>query len=1329
MAHPALPKRTSARLGAIFALLILFLTSGAGTAWADPDYSDDGDILNGFRRMADADDLGFFVPSSGGTTEYGTVEIDLVGSLYFTEDQQVSLTTTFEDSANCGGGSDYLPMQTRIAYPFDDTLNLIVVARPGGHKGSCNRLVLEVRDPSAPSASTEATSQSKLTMAYDSMQIGVGDFDRDGYDDILAMNAGGTFAVATAVDVNDPSQGFAFSTTNLASSAYTPQSEPSVGDLDGDGNMDVAWIGGAREDGASIYAFVATVCPGDVADTVCEGKSAFEVVVSSEAIALGSVYGQFSSQVTSADITDFEPTYSARIGNFVVGQGVGLAVVEPIIAADTSGSCSSSKANYVQASLYLWDAELTNPTESKTLTQFLACGSAFYIESILTDSAPLEWGGTDQLVAGVLHYDFEHHSVRLLVYDFTNGSIGSTYASVKCGDGTEDCDQIWLHGLTIGRFTDTDDIANTNDLDRQLAMVFDNSLYVYRATDDDGVWSLEQASSLSLGTSWVGPNSQMGSLLRTGDMQGRSLRLGQPSVLRVTTHLQPRVVLSAPPMMIDYIQPEGSATFEEYNMSGNPTDFYATYALTSDESTQISSELTTSYSVGRKSGTGVEFASEQDESGIEGSNSISTVSSYTYAAQVADTSSTYSTQSLSVSESTHDADRVWYTAHELAVYLYPILGRTVCNDDGTECDPLYLVVSGPGEDSFRSASGDSLEFFQPAWVVGNILTYPPSLDLLEQEFQSSIDLLTSAEPEVFYTDSSGVTQSITWTSGSEDGSTAGTSATHSYETTESYSDGLKYKGVGASANTSLDYGSSSGLSTLFTSTATISSSTGISIAKGENFTEPDLYQYGIEAYVFGLLATETTQGLTASADITTQGAIHLGFVANPLDDDAGAWWAVSPYADSPDVALGMPSQWDWIGEDVRTDGNCVGAFYEYDCYYFNTAGDPTSDGYSLWTQEFYWMKGLFLTSGDGAGSGPQLGQATEGDVISVGARVYNLSFKEMADDTTVRVRFYAQEIDSGTYDLVGDAILIDEIEHATVPPFGNTDGVPNYEIIRTSFDTTGYGDRYFIFWVTVWMEDGDGALVTELEGHGLTEAPGSLTRPEDCPTQPYSNNCGFYKFTFYIASDEGTEPASATVTTTDRALGATSPSVVIEEFELGSHSSPSRPLSGRARHRETKVRAHALLRAVGDAADGTVVTLTERRADGHGGEHVLEHEILAHIRPGGTHRVLLPIKLEQCGLLDLTLEVGMGAAAVTRTESVHVPCGATRIRARGGARRVPGPSGSRRGRTAAERARPAYSSRESLIGTKISPYGRSLDAAFGRPRMTIDDDVDSVQSS
>jgi hypothetical protein len=75
---------------------------------------------------------------------------------------------------------------------------------------------------------------------------------------------------------------------------------------------------------------------------------------------------------------------------------------------------------------------------------------------------------------------------------------------------------------------------------------------------------LTEASNRDLGGSIPGAggsptqNSPFAGVVIPGDFQGRSLRLGQPDIVRIPQQIQPDLVLGMPPMHIDWVNPNVS---------------------------------------------------------------------------------------------------------------------------------------------------------------------------------------------------------------------------------------------------------------------------------------------------------------------------------------------------------------------------------------------------------------------------------------------------------------------------------------------------------------------------------------------------------------------------------------------------------------------------------------------------------------------------------------------------------------------------------------------------------------------------------------------------
>lgn len=126
---------------------------------------------------------------------------------------------------------------------------------------------------------------------------------------------------------------------------------------------------------------------------------------------------------------------------------------------------------------------------------------------------------------------------------------------------------------------------------------------------------------------------------------------------------------------------------------------------------------------------------------------------------------------------------------------------------------------------------------------------------------------------------------------------------------------------------------------------------------------------------------------------------------------------------------------------------------------------------------------------DNPGAGPQLGYATAGDKLDLAVRVYNYSLASIVAGNQVHVRFYAMPID-GNENALGNSFLIGKTVADPIQPFDGTKTYLNWRVVHAPapFDTTLYAGKFFAFWVVVWMEDSNGDLVKEIEGHGLTSS-------------------------------------------------------------------------------------------------------------------------------------------------------------------------------------------------------------------------------------------------
>ena len=600
--------------------------------------------------------------------------------------------------------------------------------------------------------------------------------------------------------------------------------------------------------------------------------------------------------------------------------------------------------------------------------------------------------------------------------------------------------------------------------------------------------------------------------LATVDLQGRSLELGAPIKVTVTGHIQPDLVLGIPPMHIDYIRdvdnlgPTGKPSV--LNLTVMPdlpdaTAFNTQFEFSSTASSRLSTSNTTSwgYSTGQSAGAKVTLGNP-DASYF--STEVKVVGKETHDDSVADTYDTYAAVTTSLSATTGFADHLFFTDSRHNVYYYPVIGQKMCPAGNPSCTesqkrPLFVQFSGVDLLEHHDTDATTQEWYQPINEPGNLFSYPWSPTLLQRSISNLAPLTTNPAPWRA-TDTSTSAYTTTWSGEGTKSQTTGHVDTHSFDLSIAVTAQVGAENiVTAGLSGEYDYGTSDSASNLYTSTGSLDASTGIQVNK-PNFGDEvaRTYFYKFSGYVLGRQRPATifdaktvTTGGGVPDDIQSVGPMAVAFLADPVGTGGAPWWRQA-YR-KPDVGLSHPARWSWSPSLQEASFN------------FRNPDRPPQN------EPFYHMKGLFITQSDG--KGPQRSIATAGDTVLLQARVYNFSLADMTPTTTIHVRFYGQEYENAQ--LIGDSFLIGETSIDPIPGFNSasTQGeAPNWALASHPFDTSAYADKHLVFWVVVWAEDGQGNLMPELEGHGLTANPrsSSFTQITQVPTEDYSNNVGLY---------------------------------------------------------------------------------------------------------------------------------------------------------------------------------------------------------------------------
>jgi hypothetical protein len=706
-------------------------------------------------------------------------------------------------------------------------------------------------------------------------------------------------------------------------------------------------------------------------------------------------------------------------------------------------------------------------------------------------------------------------------------------------------------------------------------------------------------------------------------------------------------------MHVDFVSPNLGVAPRVLNLSAVPEGFKTTYLEETSTSSTSSATNTTSWSFG----TAVSLSDsttigEPDLTGVKVSDTL------TAAQELKETSEeshgTYAEKTFNLSATTAFGDELSFLDPQFNIWVYPVLGKKVCPAAKPNCQPkeqvpLTIQFSAPSGDALtQAAEGEALQWYQPPWEPGNILSYPATLKQLQLIYPDLSQLTTSVE---FLTDSSVIKEKTTWSVSSDKTATTSVNQNNSFDNSFSASGKVDFLIDESEASSQLDLSGSFGLSNLIKDTTSLGLSTGIEISKPGTFRAFQKYGYLIAPYIMG-----TTQpgGVVdshpLSTDVRTFGVLRAMFTADPLASDAGGWWQQA-YRQAPDVALNHPSRWYILTPGLTNPipDNCLATGLgssQMDCAVLSERSPDNP-----WLSVFHYMRGFFISSAAFPGQGPQLEVANAGDVLKLIARVYNYSLKEMPGGSKVHVRFYFQPVKNSLP--AGDSVLIGEAQLGPIPPFSDVDGAPlNWALASTTFDTSHYeetknGNVDVLFWVVVWMEDAKGSLVPEMPGHGLTAIPGTLKSiadvAEECQSDGncYSNNLGVYRQPFHIFP-------STTLLGTPGPLPATS-------VDIGKVDLSAREITPK----QTIVVSATLLASGADAAD---ITVNLYDGDPQESGRLFDVEKIPHIGQGDPYRLETLYRTNSCGVHQLfaVVNAGLKSEVVRRAPPVRVSCGAAR---------------------------------------------------------------------
>ena len=1290
---------TYAKVGCIAACLIFCSFTAQASQDAPPDFTEVDDILLGQRHILRNDDLLITTDQAGKNTgsRFNNIILETT-KLKVSKQSTVNIIDPKCVIDRPKKLSLSVPINNVIhnrigrIFALDHDVSVTLAPAKNNYGHGCNgKLGLYIKDKIDKANNT-------LTVVENSgpvwTQLLLADFNQDGYDDIF-QNYDNDYAIHTAENIADPAKGLKrVYFQRIPRGVAATMSPPVAGDFDGDGALDVAWLAAQPQDNAKVSIYLLSVCPR--AGMVIRGVTCSDAfaVVPSNSMKLAAKSISTSARLAWPNENCSGCSNSSNQFWLAAGNFDGRYTAINATDRDELLFVSSKDYNNLEILAYRFDENLEPMADPKKTTF-----SNFSNDGFQLSSGPInQFSATDQLaivsMAGsvndktelaVINFDSSLHAIKhdINVSREAFNKTGRTRAFP------------FATGIALGRF-DPPTTGSARDFNTQIAVLYNTNdtvknkkrtiLHIYTVGDATDPKPKFRSEYIVAEKRFLPPqNMQNTAPLQAGDLRGRSLLLGDPDTFQVESHLQPSVILGSPPQHADFITPAKEEKNVVFNFSALKKDFNSTYSVKVTNENQSSNKSTTSTGWALKESASLKGKTTIGPVEVEGElrQSLDIAEKNT----VGKTFNTFKSKTFDASTITGFGDQVWYSSRRMNVYIYPVLGKYKCPDEKSTCAenkkmPMTVVFSGP--DNIRSnisATGRTLEWYQPVHVPGQIFTYPWNQQQLLLQ-NPELKTLSQTNTGAFFTDDSPTTRKVNWSGSSGENKSVGFNSSWKLAGGISVAVGTpedSYKKAGGiKGKVDFDMSYSEGLETLNTDSSKIGTSTGIAVKKPGNFPKPSNYQFLLEPFVFGSDSQiQQTQNIKPDADILTRGPLQTAFVADPTDANSGSWWSTSNYKKYIDVGFGFPARWE-ITSDKSTglidkDTACLGG----ECALMDTP-----DANNLWNSSFYWLRGFYIQSN---GEGPQRTEAKSGDNIQLSVRVYNHSFKNMQSTDKLKVRFYGQQWDQNSNQPVAgtQSFLIGQDTFQSLPGFAS--GIePNWRLAHTSFDTSSCGQsncagKYFVFWTVVWAEDVNKQIIlSELPGHGLNDnlSITQLTQllSNDSPNMQetfavsdqglmervniqqqiatsFSNNLGYFHQAFFIHDIEVQNLNKKVVKSAqkNKPHSATQGAVSIEQFSLQTNKISA----------GQELEITAMIQSTG--ASNSALQLMVYAIDPKNNKKVLlDHEIVSHIKADGSYQVKLPIRPQGCGSKQIQVELDPGEPGQTgkliASEKLQIDC-------------------------------------------------------------------------
>jgi hypothetical protein len=385
------------------------------------------------------------------------------------------------------------------------------------------------------------------------------------------------------------------------------------------------------------------------------------------------------------------------------------------------------------------------------------------------------------------------------------------------------------------------------------------------------------------------------------DADGNSVYLGAPVHMTTTAFNTPTLILQEPPKHAAWLNPtnQGSEIVNVSRNDGFNVQFQSMQqeALTGSTNLQSSSTTTSLTTISAGLSLNLQFPF-----GFGSQTSIQ--DTYKLGSNLQNTSAYYGLSSQKISYDTvaatvHD-DYVRAQTQNLDVWRYRVYGAEVNPASGY----LYFDMAYPTAPQDIGGAGLGLEWYNPIYENGNLLSYPPlpstgsTPDDVGASYTVNGQMPAGLSNGLLYSGNSfaiggasGAVK-ITLANMTSDTDTLGWTKTNSWDNNLKISETLKLNALNANASFDADYGQKQSLSATTSTNDTLSGSTSITLnAAGGN---------GDQTYSITPVLYNSNAGILKFID----------YVAIPTDPVVTTFWTDN-YGGEPDPAFNLPHRFAW----------------------------------------------------------------------------------------------------------------------------------------------------------------------------------------------------------------------------------------------------------------------------------------------------------------------------------------------------------------------------------------------------------------------------------